>query len=386
MATLILGQDLDSMCKYYATPVNESGIEDAYYCNLDKVYAWISSLQQSQDAEPRSAPDLLVERIDGQDFLPDHNARMIEGLVAIRQMLDSEPPKRPTAQGLWSRFKDVSSQKCRDCDPRLPDEIWRPTTRQKHAVESGTSRRRSMQLIPEEASDNPSTESRDGQPENEKFLSANFRPDRHGTRERRASSPHISPRQTSSNTYLDPSAVYIPSQTIARPEALSLTGKTSRAERAERASYVRRTTSATDTRGAVARQSSKMSRSMSPTKRRQLPESRVHFSTSQVPDNPGSSGTAPPSSGENVTNSPSVPSSETAPVSQHATGSSHSLTAARSQGARTDATHNQERVTSHRGQDPLPPETQIIIYDLALKKSYISAFGHLEGTFPPTTR
>ncbi|KAL8776002.1 MAG: hypothetical protein Q9194_003444 [Teloschistes cf. exilis] len=378
MATLILGRDLDWMREYYATSVNESGIEDAYYCNLEKVYGWISSLQHSRDVEPRSAPDLSDERIDGQDFLPDSDAKMIESLVAIRQMLDSEPPKRPAAKELWSFFKDVSFQKCRDCDPRLPNDIWRPNTRQKDAVESGTSRRRSMQLIPEEASDNPSTESRDGQPENENLLSANFRPDRNGIRGRRGSSPHA----THTNTYLDPSSVYTPSQTTTRPEAPSSTGMTSPAEKT---SYVRRTSSATDARGAVAMQSLKISRSASPTKRRQLLESRVHFGTPEMADTSGSGETMLPPKGENTSNKPSVPGSEPAPVWQHATGPSHSLTA-RSQSARTDASDVQEKITDHQGQNDVPPETQIIIYDLAKKRSYISAFGHLEGTSPQTTR
>lgn len=378
MATLILGRDLDWMCECYATSVNESGIEDAYYCNLEKVYGWISSLQHSRDVEPRSAPDLSDERIDGQDFLADYDAKMIESLVAIRQMLDSEPPKRPAAKELWSFFKDVSSQKCRDCDPRLPNDIWRPNTRQKDAVESGTSRRRSMQLIPEEASDNPSTESRDGQPGNKNLLSANFRPDRNGIRGRRGSSPHAA----HTNTYLDPSSVYTPSQTTTRPEAPSSTGMTSPAEKA---SYVRRTSSATDARGAVAKQSSKISRSASPTKRRQLLESRVHFSKPETPDTSGSGEIMLPPKGENTSNKPSVPGSEPAPVSQHATGPSHSLTA-RSQSARTDATDVREKITDHQGQNDVPPETQIIIYDLAKKRSYISAFGHLEGTSPRTTR
>ncbi|KAL8693777.1 MAG: hypothetical protein Q9218_001473 [Villophora microphyllina] len=380
MATLILGRDLDRMCQHYAKPVNDSGIEDAYYCNLDKIYGWISFLQQSQDAEPRSVPDLSGERIDGQDFLPDPNAGMVEGLVAIRQMLDIDPPERPIARGLWMSFKDVSSQKCRDCDPRLPDEIWRPTTRQKHAVESGTSRRRSMQLIPEEASDNPSTESRDGPPENEKLLSASYRPDRSGIRERRGSSPHTGRWQTYSNTYLDPSSSYTPPQAMPRSEALASIGTT---PSAEENSYMRRTTSATDDRRAAARQGFQTSRSMSPTRRRPLSESRVQFRIPQDSGNSGIGAIAVPSHGESVPSPPPVPGSEIVPVAQHAIGSSHSV-AGRSQIARTDATDNQERVEKrangfhHQKHEHVLPTTQIIIYDLAKRIPYVSSFVQLE--------
>ncbi|KAL8639536.1 MAG: hypothetical protein Q9228_003439 [Teloschistes exilis] len=138
MATLILGRDLDWMFNYYTTRVNDSGIEDAYHCNLEKIYGWIVCLQQPQDAGFRSASDPSDEQIDGQNILPDRDAGMMEGLAAIRQMLDIKPSERPTTQGLWSFFQNVSPRKCRDCDPRLPDEIWRPTTRQRDDVESST--------------------------------------------------------------------------------------------------------------------------------------------------------------------------------------------------------------------------------------------------------
>lgn len=120
------------MCSHYAAPINDSGREEAYYRNLERVYTWIEHLGKPRDPEPRSAPDLIGESIKGQDFVPDLDSRLIEALGTIRCMLDNEPTKRPNAQGLWEGFQHVSSQKCRDCDPRHK-ECWKPNREQRDA-------------------------------------------------------------------------------------------------------------------------------------------------------------------------------------------------------------------------------------------------------------
>ncbi|KAL8703258.1 MAG: hypothetical protein Q9201_003564 [Fulgogasparrea decipioides] len=478
MASLILGRDLERFRTYYARPKNDSGLEDAYYCNLDRVYPWIEHLRKSQDHVPRSAPDLAGERIEGQDFGQDQSLGMIEGLDAIRRMLDIEPSERPASRGLWKSFQYVSSQLCRDCDPRLPDEIWTPTPRQKLAAESGTSRRRSMQLIPEEASDNPSTETRDGQPEDANLLSANYRPDRHTSNERRASSPHIGRRQqlpnmfknpmsrhisphtvassenfdfggvplptqatspgdrrassphtgqrhSSPSMFLNPATAHPPQQIVASPEPFSFVEMSLPAEGG---TQIRRTTSASDDRKAAMKNTSAGSRSMSPARQRPISESRLQFRgalwfccqwydlSSDLPvmtdgyhshDGPQnivlghncvncghsscsncqqtsrfSTNSIPPKR-DTATSPPPAPQPEHAPMAPNTVGSSQSLVVKNpnlklddtSRKAKPDA----NRHKNHQKDEHLLPTTQIIIYDLADKIAYVTAYAHLKG-------
>ncbi|KAL8725339.1 MAG: hypothetical protein Q9181_006449 [Wetmoreana brouardii] len=431
MASLILGRDLERFRSYYASPKNESGLEDAYYCNLDRVYAWIEDLRRSQDHEPRSAPDLAGERIEGQDFCQDQSSGMIEGLDAIRRMLEVEPSERPASKGLWRNFQHVSSQLCRDCDPRLPDEIWTPNPRQKLAAESGTSRRRSMQLIPEEVSDNPSTETRDGQPEDANLLSANYRPDRHPSSERRASSPHIGWRQQPPTTYknpvprhmsppgvassdesdsggvplptqaaslrdrrassphtgqrhsspsmlLNPATAHPPQQIVASPEPFT---SVEMSLPAEGSTQIRRTTSASDDRKAAKKNTSAGSRSMSPSRRRPFPESRLRSrgalwfccQCTNIASPKRDTATSPPPASQ----------PEHAPVAPNAVGSLQSLVV-KGSNSKLDDTNCKEkpdanRHKNHQKDEHLLPTTQIIIYDLADKIAYVTAYAHLKG-------
>ncbi|KAL8724638.1 MAG: hypothetical protein Q9181_006735 [Wetmoreana brouardii] len=212
MSSLILGRDLEKLCHHHAKREDFSTLDEAYYCNLDKVYSWIDYLKKPQEPEPRSIPNLTHEGVEGQDLVPDIHSGMIKGLAAIRQMLDIEPSERPAAKGLWERFQFVSSRICRDCDPRLPDEIWTPNPRQKNAADSGASRRRLMHLGREEGSDNPSTETIDGQTDNENMLSTNSRSDRNRLTEQRGSSAHNGRKLASSSTFLNPSSTHTSSQ------------------------------------------------------------------------------------------------------------------------------------------------------------------------------
>ena len=375
------------MCGHYGTPVNDSGIEDAYYCNLERVYDWIQHLAKPRDAEPRSAPDLSCEKIKGQDFVPDRNSRMVEALATIRLMLDIDPAKRPTAQGLWKSFQHISSQICRDCDPRS-DDRWTPNLLQTAAAESGAkARRRSMQLIPEEASDNPSTENRDGPAENENLLNPYYRPDRNSLMGRRASSPHTGRHQTQPRQH-NSAPIHIPP---AMSEATNQFGLVDPAVSAEDGNQIRRTSSATDGRRATVQETTSVSRSMSPKKRRPLSESRPQPSVGQ-PGKP--SILSPPilSPKRDTVSNHSPPSqTENLPVAQDPIGSSQSLSVMR-QTSRSEDLEAQEKPGPnangiHQRHEHLDSSTRIIIYDLAKKKAYVGAYAQVEGTcvrFPRT--
>lgn len=356
------------MCKHYATYVNDSGLEDAYYCNLDRVYTWIQSLEKPRDSEPRSsAPDLTGESIEGQDFVPDLDSRMIEALATIRLMLDLEPPERPPAQGLWENFQHVSSQMCRDCDPRLPNDIWTPNRRQKDAMESGASRRRSMQLIPEEAPDKPSNETRVGELGNN-LLSANYRSD---GRSRRASSPHTGRKQA----YLNRPYSYAPTE----PYGLGDRGPPVQDD------TQMRTSSATDGRRADMHGYLTASRSLSPRQRRPYSESRLQYGPPQTQN---ASVHALPRNINQISNVPPVSRFERVPVAQNSTVSAHSL-GAKAQSSASDILRAHERPglsghLSQQKQEYLQPGTQIIIYDFLEKQAYVTAYAHLSGNRTPS--
>lgn len=365
-----------SMCEHYAAPINDSGREEAYYRNLERVYTWIELLEKSWDpeprSEPRSAPDLTDEKIKGQDFMPDPNSGLIEALATIRYMLDIDPPRRPKAQGLWENFQHVSSQKCRDCDPRH-DECWKPNREQRDAVETGTARRRSMQLIPEEASDNPSTETRDGQPENENFLSANYRRDRSSLTGRRASSPHAERIQTYLSRPYNSMPEHGPPPAVASALASSSLST-------EDGTRIRRISSATDGRRAYTHENPTGSRSMSPTKRRPVSESQVRYSAVQGPD---SSVPLSPPKRDRSLHPPPASRNDRLPVTQDSMGSSPSL-AVKKQTARSEDAGAQEKSGTnkhayHQKQEILLPITQVIVYDLAKKLAYVTAFAQLES-------
>ena len=202
IATLVLGKSLHDFSAYYATQKNDTGVEDAYHCNLDRVHEWIDGLggpsHKDTKLEQTLEHSLTSEQIDSHDFIPeptepaDPEGKMIGALAAIRQMLDETPTSRPKAKGLWGKFQWVSDDKCRDCDPRHP-EVWIPSAVQKQKLEEGTNNRRSMHLIPEENLPDRSYLNVDGRAFfsgiDSTFLSAQDM-----RRSRRSSSPHIHKR------------------------------------------------------------------------------------------------------------------------------------------------------------------------------------------------
>ncbi|KAL8950722.1 MAG: hypothetical protein Q9222_003258 [Ikaeria aurantiellina] len=378
MASLILGRDLDRMIEYYATRFTDSSVlNDDYYRNLDRVYSWIEALEKQKDVDPRSVPDLTDERVDGQDFIPDPNSKMMEALGAVRRMLDIEPWERPLSRDLWQHFQHVSSQKCQDCDPRLPKEVvWTPNKIQKKASESGTSRRRSMQQIPEELSDNPSMETKDGQSEDGKLLSANYRSDPRGLR--RASSPNTSRRQSPSGMFLKPTSLPASLQPpVDIPESFSTVVLP---PPPDENSQIRRTTSATDNPRNSRHGDSKVSRSTSPTKRMPLPDGRA---PSRVRQDPSVSATNMTNQQEKASHPPpgldanqvinSQPVQSTAPVSTIKKTNSHSENM---EDREKSGTNGQN---SHHKQEQLSPTTHVIIYDLVDKLAYVGAWQQLKG-------
>ncbi|KAL8960445.1 MAG: hypothetical protein Q9183_005464, partial [Haloplaca sp. 2 TL-2023] len=369
MATLILGRDLQRFCDHYTTRVNDSGVEDAYHQNLDRVYSWVEYLQKSRDSEQRgSSHDLSLERIEGQDFMPDKNLGMIESLSTIRLMLDIDTTVRPVAKHLWLAFKNVSVQICRDCDPRLPHENWTPDKKQKDASEIGTSRRRSMKLIPEEASDNPSMESRDDQPTDAKLLNTNYHSDRSRPVDRRASSPNV-------GRYLSPRSMHSsPPSVLGNDPSASAEGDV----------RMRRTTSATDGRRGASADRISASRSMSPAQRRRpYSESRLqsrnpvgHALTSPGP-------TASHNGTDRSSDSPAVRGSEhdsataDAPVQQFS-DTVQGPPSAPDNRSNSERSHvrQQSHSNGHVGA-PISANTPVIIYDLAQRLPYVSAFAQL---------
>ena len=139
MATLLLGQDLNNFSQHYTTRVNQTGIEEAYYCNLVRVYTWIEFLQTLGTKSDQEQP-LQAESIQGQDHASDPEQSMVEALTHIREMLDENPQIRPNSRDLWSCFRFINPEKCRDCDPSL-EERWKPSIKQQQNAKAGLNRR-----------------------------------------------------------------------------------------------------------------------------------------------------------------------------------------------------------------------------------------------------
>ena len=149
MATLLLGKNLNNLSDHYATIINDSSKEEAYHCNLGNVHSWIDHLRVSHGFTPVAEHSLLGEINEVQTFHPSPENHMIAALVDIRLMLDESPSKRPVSKGLWERFQHISAIRCRDCDPRRPADIWKPSARQQRDSETGLNNRRSLNTIQE---------------------------------------------------------------------------------------------------------------------------------------------------------------------------------------------------------------------------------------------
>ena len=124
MTTLLLGNTLSRLSEHCSTIINESGRDDAYHRNLDKVHSWINHLETSRGFRP-----VQEYRVPGDDVpIPQASVEnyLTAALVDVRKMLDEAPSNRPASKILWRQFKDISPKKCRDCDPRS-DELWKPS-------------------------------------------------------------------------------------------------------------------------------------------------------------------------------------------------------------------------------------------------------------------
>lgn len=60
-------------------------------------------------------------------------------------MLAKDHRHRPKTAKLWSSFRNIVPEWCRDCDPRHED-VWRPTAAQEAAANDGLDERRSLAL------------------------------------------------------------------------------------------------------------------------------------------------------------------------------------------------------------------------------------------------
>ena len=147
MSTLLLGKDLGSFTDHYTTIVNESSRDEAYYCNLGKVYSWIDCLRDSHRLKSPREHLLQGENNKVEDSHASRDIHMAAALVDIQKMLDENDSNRPVSKGLWQRFQNISAIKCRDCDPRRPEDIWKPSARQHIDAQTALNRRLSLHAI-----------------------------------------------------------------------------------------------------------------------------------------------------------------------------------------------------------------------------------------------
>ena len=146
MATLLLGKDLNNLSDHCATIINDSGREEAYHCNLGKVHSWIDYLRASHGLKPVQE-QLLLKEISVQNVQPSPDNYLTAALIDIRQMLDEIPSNRPASRELWQKFQHISEIICRDCDPRRPADIWKPSAMQQRDAQTGLNNRRSLHAI-----------------------------------------------------------------------------------------------------------------------------------------------------------------------------------------------------------------------------------------------
>ena len=218
MATLLLGEDLAKLSEFCTTTINVSATEEAYHCNLDKVYSWIDCLRESNEIEPVQDNWRAGAVHQVQDIVLSTSDPMVAALFYVRRMLDEVPSNRPPSTTLWQHFQDISSERCRDCDPRRPDDTWKPSIMQKKNAETGLINRRSMQV--EEDLDTEAGESCRHGEINSILLSAYRTLDRSDWRRMRRSSPSTSLRISSRRDCpkdMPTSKSPIPKQSVKRP-------------------------------------------------------------------------------------------------------------------------------------------------------------------------
>ena len=110
MATVLLRGDLEDFSDFRAREGSTK-----YHKSLPNVYEWIS-----HGCAPSNAPRRSHENSTVFNVLPD-----------IRRMLAEIPEERPLTKDLWGIFKDVSIDRCPDCDFRLDEDTrWTPSADQ----------------------------------------------------------------------------------------------------------------------------------------------------------------------------------------------------------------------------------------------------------------
>ena len=119
MASVVLGKDLDDFRVSRTTEFNATARSSAYHCNMTKVRTWIMNLTS---------------------ICP--GSRLAESLATIEEMLNEVQSARPEADMLWERFKDVSRQRCPDCD-KESNTRWKPTYVQEAKTKEAKFKRRS---------------------------------------------------------------------------------------------------------------------------------------------------------------------------------------------------------------------------------------------------
>ena len=114
MATVLLRGDLDEFSDFRSDYQAQEGLTK-YYKSLPRVYEWIK-----HGCAPPDTPTVQS----------DTNEAIFSVLPAIQDMLAEIPEKRPLTKDLWGIFKDVSIVRCPDCDFRLEETRWKPSTEQ----------------------------------------------------------------------------------------------------------------------------------------------------------------------------------------------------------------------------------------------------------------
>ena len=226
MATLLLGENLTRFSEYYTTTVNISAKEEAYYCNLDKVYSWIDHLRTSNELKPVKDDWRRSAICKARDLIMSPDDNMVAALVDIRQMLDEVPSNRPLSRTLWQQFQGISFEQCKDCDPRQTEEVWKPSIRQQENAKTGLINRRSV-TVEEELDFEAKEPFRYGEIDST-LLSAHNMLDRSDWGQTRGSSPSTSLRSFSRRDH---------SKALPRPKspisqrAIERPGSTGRSER-----------------------------------------------------------------------------------------------------------------------------------------------------------
>ena len=114
MATVLLRNDLEEFSNFRSDFGAQEG-HIKYYKSLPNVYKWISHGCARPEAPNKESPT---------------NSAIFRVLPAIQDMLAETPKQRPLTKDLWGIFKDVSVDRCPDCDFRLEDTRWRPSADQ----------------------------------------------------------------------------------------------------------------------------------------------------------------------------------------------------------------------------------------------------------------